>query len=48
MTHVARHDPELLEKVSSVKTVDHPTDGQLLDLGRRYFKATDPLLPQVN
>jgi stalled ribosome rescue protein Dom34 len=45
MKHLARHDPELLEKVSGVQTVDHPSDGQLLDLGRRHFKATDHMLP---
>ncbi len=46
MKHIARHDPQLLDKVSSVQTVDHPTDGQLLDLGRRYFKAADRMLPE--
>jgi hypothetical protein len=41
MKHLARHDPLLLEKVSGVQTVDHPTDGQLLDLGRRHFRMSD-------
>jgi len=41
MKHLARHDPQLLEKVSGVQTVDHPSDGQLLDLGRRHFKQSD-------
>ena len=41
MKHLARHDPVLLEKVSGVQTVDHPTDGQLLDLGRRHFRLSD-------
>jgi hypothetical protein len=41
MKHLARHDPKLLETVSGVQTVDHPTDGQLLDLGRRHFMRVD-------
>ena len=41
MKHLSRHDPQLLEKVSGVQTVDHPTDGQLLDLGRRHFRLID-------
>ena len=38
MKHLARHDPKLLDKVSAVQTVDHPTDGQLLELGRHHFR----------
>ena len=41
MKHLARHDPLLLEKVSGVQTVDHPTDGQLLALARRHFRKID-------
>ena len=46
MKHLARHDPLLLDKVSGVQTVDHPTDGQLLDMGRRHFKMQDRGLVQ--
>jgi hypothetical protein len=41
MKHLTRHDPLLLGKVSGVQTVDHPTDGQLLDLARHHFKMAD-------
>lgn len=41
MKHFARHDPSLLTKVSAVQTVDHPTDGQLLDLARHHFGLID-------
>ena len=41
MKHLARHDPLLLDKISGVQTVDHPTDGQLLDLGRRHFRMSE-------
>jgi stalled ribosome rescue protein Dom34 len=43
MKHISRHDPQLLEKVSGVQTVDHPTDNQLLELARRHFKLGDSL-----
>jgi stalled ribosome rescue protein Dom34 len=41
MKHIARHDPQLLSKVTAVQAADHPTDGQLLDLGRRHFSLND-------
>lgn len=40
MKHIARHDPQLLQKVTGVETADHLTDGQLLDHARRHFNAT--------
>jgi stalled ribosome rescue protein Dom34 len=46
MKHIARHDPQLLDRVSGVQTVDHPTDGQLLDHARRYFSKTAAMLAQ--
>ena len=39
--HISRHDAQLMEKVSGVETVDHPTDGQLLDHARRHFRMGD-------
>jgi stalled ribosome rescue protein Dom34 len=41
MKHLARHDPKLLDKIAGVQTVDHPTDGQLLDLARHHFRMSD-------
>ena len=41
MKHIARHDPQLMTKVTAVQAADHPTDGQLLDLGRRHFLLND-------
>jgi hypothetical protein len=43
MKHIARHDPLLLDKVVAVQTVDHPSDGQLLDLARRHFRLGEGL-----
>jgi hypothetical protein len=36
----------MMDKLAGVETVDHPSDGQLLDYARRYFKAADLLTPQ--
>jgi hypothetical protein len=41
MKHLERHDPQLVAKVSEVRTVDHPSDGELLDLARRHFAQVD-------
>jgi hypothetical protein len=44
--HLHRHDPQLIERIVGVETVDHPSDGALLDHARRYFKAADLMTPQ--
>jgi hypothetical protein len=41
LKHFGRHDPALMEKVSAVQALDHPTDGQLLDIARRHFAMID-------
>jgi hypothetical protein len=41
MTHLKSHDPEVAKRVSAVETLDHPSDGQLVALARKYFKAAD-------
>jgi len=41
--HAHRRDPKLEAKIIGVETVDHPTDGQLAALVRRYFKEADAL-----
>jgi hypothetical protein len=41
MKHLAQHDHLLLQKVSAVQTVDHPTDGMLADIGRRHFQQVE-------
>ena len=37
---------ELSARVSAVETLDHPTDGELLAFGRRFFRADDRMHPQ--
>jgi hypothetical protein len=41
MKHVAQHHPLIYPKVSAVQTVDHPSKGELLALGRAFFKSDD-------
>lgn len=41
-SHLDRHHHSGLAKaIVGVETVDHPTDRQILDLSRRFFKAHD-------
>ena len=36
--HAHHHDPQIVEKIVGVETVDHPTDPQLLAYAREYFQ----------
>ena len=44
--HIHHHDPQLMKLIMAVETVDHPSDGALVDYARRYFKAADSMQPQ--
>ncbi|MCC6811495.1 MAG: hypothetical protein IT381_28960 [Deltaproteobacteria bacterium] len=35
--HLDKHDPKLAAKVLGVESADHPTDGQLKALARKFF-----------
>ncbi|MDA8225980.1 MAG: translational machinery protein [Betaproteobacteria bacterium] len=43
--YLAQHDPQKMEHVIGVETVDHPTDAQLVAHARSYFRARDRMLP---
>jgi stalled ribosome rescue protein Dom34 len=43
--YLQQHLPALAKRVIGVETADHPTDGQLLDHARRFFRAADRMLP---
>jgi stalled ribosome rescue protein Dom34 len=47
ITHLRKAHPNIAAKVSAVETVDHPTDGELLAHGRKFFRADDRMRPQV-
>ena len=44
--YVDRSLPLLKKKLFGVETSDHPTDGQLVDHARRFFKAADRMHAQ--
>ncbi|SRR5277367_3189821 len=44
--HISAHEPQLMKVIVGIETVDHPSDGELLDHARKYFKLEDLMLPQ--
>jgi stalled ribosome rescue protein Dom34 len=40
--------PEVAAKIHAVEPMDHPTEGQLLAFGRKFFVADDRMHPQVH
>ena len=44
LKYLQQHQPGLAKKVIGVEKADHPTDGQLLEHARRFFKAADRML----
>jgi hypothetical protein len=43
--HVEKHIPHLKEVLAAVLPMDHPTDGELLEHARCFFKAFDKMQP---
>lgn len=43
---ITQAHPALRERLAGVETVDHPSDGVLLDHARRVFRAYDRTQPQ--
>ena len=41
--HALSHDPAIAKKIVGVETVDHPTDGQILNYAKAYFHKVDQL-----
>jgi len=46
-TYIGQAHPKLAERISGVEPLDHPTDGELLALGRKFFKADDRMHAQI-
>jgi hypothetical protein len=44
--HIESHDPKLMEHVTAVETLDHPSDGALVAYARKYFRTADRMLSQ--
>lgn len=46
-TFIKQKHPQLAARISAVETLDHPSDGELLAHGRRFFRADDRMRLQV-
>ncbi len=44
--YVHREQPELAKHLSGVEALDHPSDGELIAFGRKFFRADDRMHPQ--
>lgn len=45
--YIEQHNPKLNSIIAGVETVDHPSDGQIVALARKYFKSADRVTPQT-
>jgi len=45
MHHMQKHDPQIAKKVVGVEPLDHPSDGELLNFARKFFKNVDSFRP---
>jgi stalled ribosome rescue protein Dom34 len=45
--HIHRHEPNLMNAIAAVETVDHPSDASLVAYARKYFQAADRMRPQT-
>jgi stalled ribosome rescue protein Dom34 len=45
--HLQARHPALAAKVVGVESVDHPTDGQLVNYAKHYFHKAERMLPQL-
>ncbi len=43
--HIRSHHPQLNGRIIGVEAADHPTDGQIVEHARRFFRAADRMLP---
>lgn len=47
VAHIRRMHPDLGKRISAVETLDHPSDGELLALARKFFRADDRMHAQA-
>ena len=45
LRHLDKHMPAMRKSLVGTETMDHPTDGELLDHARRAFKPIDRMRP---
>lgn len=46
--YLSANEPAIADKVVGVESVDHPSDGELVNFARAYFKSADRMLPQID
>ena len=45
--HLSGSHPQCADAISAIQTSDHPSDGELLAMGRKFFRADDRMHSQV-
>jgi hypothetical protein len=45
--YIAKVHPQLAARISGVETLDHPTDGEIVALARKFFRADDRMHAQL-
>ncbi len=45
VSYVDRFAPDFRSQLMGIEAMDHPTDGELVDHARRFFKAADRMAP---
>ena len=48
VNHIARHAPALKAKIRGVEALDHPSDGEILALARKFFWDEHQQPPRVS
>jgi stalled ribosome rescue protein Dom34 len=46
-TYLEERQPAIAARIAGVEPLDHPTDGELLNLARTFFKAADRMRSQL-
>jgi stalled ribosome rescue protein Dom34 len=46
--YIAQRHEQLSRRICGVETVDHPSDGELLALARKFFRADDRMREQMH
>lgn len=45
--YIGEHSPDLAKRIAAVEPLDHPSDGALLALARKFFKGNDRMQAQT-
>jgi len=45
--HIEEHEKRFVERIAAVEAADHPSDGEILDRARAFFRAFDRMTPQT-